>query len=267
MAKISVDALCRSVEEAMGWPYVTPGSNNSSGIDCSGLLVNAYRQAGQSIYHGSNTIARKYVHGLAQLTSKKQLRRGMVVFKWNANTPAKFGDGRGDFQHVGVVTRTDPLRIVHASSEAGKVVADSKLGKWRYCAYLDAVNYGGDDMGILENIAKIFGGGQEQQPATTQTDLRPTTQTDLRNLSVSAGTSSLSGETGAGIGATRIVTAKTGSTVRVREQPGGAKLTQLKIGTRVEAIGSATDENGVEWTRIRYNVEGWMMSKFLQGDV
>ena len=252
MAKISVDGLIASVESAMGWPYVSPGTNDSRGIDCSGLLVYAYRRAGQSIYHGSNTIARKYVHGLEKLTSQKQLQRGMVVFKWNANTPSKFSDGRGDF----------------ASSAAGKVVADSKLGKWRYCAYLDAVDYGGGDMGILEDIAKMFG-GQTPQPATTATDLQPTTQTDLgTGPSVPAGTSpQQAGEIGAEIGATRIVTAASGNTVRVREAPGGAKIAELPLGTRVTALGGKTDRSGVEWTKIRYEAEGWMMSKFLKGGV
>ncbi|MBR2698295.1 MAG: C40 family peptidase [Clostridia bacterium] len=265
MASISAKDLIRSVESAMGWPYVSPGSNDCRGIDCSGLLVYAFRQNGGSIYHGSNTIARKYVHGLEKLTSAKQLRPGMAVFKWNPNTPSKFSDGRGDFQHVGVVTRTNPLRIVHASSAAGKVVADSKLGKWRYCAYLDAVDYGGGDMGILEDIAKMFNGQPAQQPATTQTDLQPTTQTDLgTSPSVPAGTSpQQAGE----IGATRIVTAASGNTVRVREAPGGAKIAELPLGTRVTALGGKVDRSGVEWTKIRYEAEGWMMSKFLKGGV
>jgi len=281
MAKISVDGLIASVESAMGWPYVSPGTNDSRGIDCSGLLVYAYRRAGQSIYHGSNTIARKYVHKLEPLTSVKQLQRGMAVFKWNPNTPSKFSDGRGDFQHVGVVTRTNPLRIVHASSAAGKVVADSKIGKWKYCAYLDAVDYlsvpagtsplSGEtrkedgDMGILEDLTKLFGGGQTPQPATTQTDLQPTTMTDLgTGPSVPAGTSpQQAGE----IGATRIVTAASGNTVRVREAPGGAKIAELPLGTRVTALGGKVDRSGVEWTKIRYEAEGWMMSKFLKGGV
>ena len=257
MAKISVDGLIASVESAMGWPYVSPGTNDSRGIDCSGLLVYAYRRAGQSICHGSNTIARKHVHKLEPLTSVKQLQRGMAVFKWNPNTPSKFSDGRGDFQHVGVVTRTNPLRIVHASSAAGKVVADTKIGKWKYCAYLDAVDYGGGDMGILEDLTKLFGGGQTPQPATTQTDLGT-------GPSVPAGTSP---QQAGAIGATRIVTAASGNTVRVREAPGGAKIAELPLGTRVTALGGKTDRSGVEWTKIRYEAEGWMMSKFLKGGV
>lgn len=256
MAKISVDGLIASVESAMGWPYVSPGTNDSRGIDCSGLLVYAYRRAGQSIYHGSNTIARKYVHKLEPLTSVKQLQRGMAVFKWNPNTPAKFADGRGDFQHVGVVTRTNPLRIVHASSAAGKVVADSKIGKWKWCAYLDAVDYGGGDMGILEDIAKMFNGQPAQQP-TTQTDL-PTTQTDLNPV-----TNPVINP----IGTTRTVVASSGDTVRVRTKPNGPKIAELPLGTQVTALGGTTDSRGEEWTHIEFKMDGWMMAKFLRGGV
>ena len=142
MSKIPASKLIASVESAMGWPYVSPGSNGPDGIDCSGLLVYAYEQNGASIYHGSNTIYRKCCRDCAKLTSEKQLVPGMVVFKWNANTPKKFNDGLGDFQHIGVVTHVKPLRIVHASSAAGKVIADTKLGKWKYCGYLKAVDYG-----------------------------------------------------------------------------------------------------------------------------
>ena len=131
--------LIASVEECLGWPYVSPGTNDSRGIDCSGLFVKAYRDQGASIYHGSNTIYRKYCSEKGKLTSVSQLRPGMAVFKWNANTPEKFDDGLGDFQHIGLVTSVNPLRIVHASSAAGCVTTDTKLGKWAYWGWLKDV--------------------------------------------------------------------------------------------------------------------------------
>lgn len=264
MGSIPAEGLIRAVEGAMGWPYVSPGSNDSRGIDCSGLLVYAYTQFGQSIYHGSNTIYRKYCRDTAKLTSEKQLTPGMAVFKWNANTPSKFSDGLGDFQHVGVVTRVKPLRIVHASSAAGKVVADIKLGKWTYCGYLKAVEYGGENMGILEDIAKILTGPTAAQPATTPTDL-PTTATDLPETDPSAAAAASPQPAGATGGYTRTVTAQSGSTVNVRETPGGAKKAALALGTQVRALGGYTDKSGTEWTEIEYPARGWMMSKYLRG--
>ena len=102
---LDVNKLIVSVEECLGWPYVSPGANDSRGIDCSGLFVKACWDHGDSICYGSNTIYRKYCSEKGKLTSVSQLQRDMVVFKWNANTPEKFNDGLGDFQHIGLVTR------------------------------------------------------------------------------------------------------------------------------------------------------------------
>jgi len=136
---LDVQKLIASVEECLGWPYVSPGTNDSRGIDCSGLFVKAYRDQGASIYHGSNTIYRKYCSEKGKLTNVSQLKPGMAVFKWNPNTPEKFNDGLGDFQHIGLVTSVNPLRIVHASSAAGCVTTDEKLGKWAYWGWLKDV--------------------------------------------------------------------------------------------------------------------------------
>ena len=48
--------LIRKFNEIIGWPYVSPGTNDENGIDCSGAFVRAYRAAGKNIYHGSNRI-------------------------------------------------------------------------------------------------------------------------------------------------------------------------------------------------------------------
>lgn len=269
MGNIPANKLIASCEECMGWPYASPGSNDSQGIDCSGLLVRAFRRNGGSIYHGSNTIYRQYLTEKGRLTSAAQLIPGMAVFKWNPNTPSKFNDGLGDFQHVGIVAQTNPLRIIHASSVAGKVVADTKIGKWKYWGRLKGVDYGGENMGILEDIASLVNGQAKPQQATTATDLgTPTTATDLggaqTNPSVPAGTSP---QQAGATGYERTVTAPSGNTVNVREQPGGAKIDALRIGTKVTALEGKTDSSGIEWTKIRYETEGWMMSKFLRGGV
>ena len=139
---LNVKKLIESVELCLGWPYVSPGSNNASGIDCSGLFVKAFQDQGASIYHGSNSIYRKYCSEKGELRDVSQLVPGMAVFKWNANTPEKFNDGLGDFQHIGLVTSVNPLRIVHASSAVGCVTTDTKLGKWKYWGKLKDVDYG-----------------------------------------------------------------------------------------------------------------------------
>ena len=74
---LDVKKLCASAEECLGWPYVSPGTNDSRGIDCSGLFVKCFRDQGASIYHGSNTIYRKYCSEKGKLTSVSQLKPGM----------------------------------------------------------------------------------------------------------------------------------------------------------------------------------------------
>ena len=138
---LDVKKLIQSAIECLGWPYVSPGSNDSRGIDCSGLFVKCFRDQNGSIYHGSNTIYRKYCGEKGELKSESQLLPGMAVFKWNPNTPEKFDDDLGDFQHIGMVVNINPVEIVHASSVAGRVVKDTGMGKWKYWGKLKNVDY------------------------------------------------------------------------------------------------------------------------------
>ena len=65
---ISVPKLIQVFRSMLGWPYVTPGTSNAKGIDCSGAFVYAYRQFGERIYHGSNRIARVYCRDMQRVT-------------------------------------------------------------------------------------------------------------------------------------------------------------------------------------------------------
>ena len=138
---LSVDKLVASARACLGWPYKSPGSNSERGIDCSGLFVKCFRDQGSSIYHGSNTIWRKYCSEKGQLKSEAQLLPGMAVFKHKGKDTAKYPDGQGDFYHIGMVTQIDPLEIVEASSVSGKVITNTKIGKWTFWGKLKNVNY------------------------------------------------------------------------------------------------------------------------------
>ena len=135
--------------------------------------MKAFQDQSASIYHGSNTIYRKYCSEKGQLTSVSQLRSGMAVFKWNAKTPAKFNDGQGDFQHIGLVCSVNPLRIVHASSAVGCVTTDTKLSKWAY-------------WGWLKDVAKEEGG---EKPVSTRTAYVTADSGKTVNLRIRANTS------------------------------------------------------------------------------
>ena len=153
---LDVKKLIASAESCLGWPYVSPGSNNQNGIDCSGLFVKCFRDQGGSIYHGSNTIYRSYCTEKGKLTAESQLLPGMAVFKWNPNTPDKFNDDLGDFQHIGMVVNVNPVEIIHASSVAGHVVKDTGMGKWAYWGKLKNVDYG-ETAPISEGQSHITG--------------------------------------------------------------------------------------------------------------
>ena len=78
---IPVRKLIQVFHSMLGWPYVTPGTSNAKGIDCSGAFVYAYRQFGERIYHGSNRIARIYCREMKRVTASTRLEPGMAIFK------------------------------------------------------------------------------------------------------------------------------------------------------------------------------------------
>lgn len=143
--------LIHDFEACLGWPYRSPGGTEAdcseSGIDCSGMFVRAYRLQGEKIAHGSNTIWREHLSGKGKIVSEDDLAPGMAVFKW-LDTGDRQQDGLGNFCHIGLVTGTHPLRIVHASTDGMVVRADSSLGQsrtggflWKYWGRLRKVAY------------------------------------------------------------------------------------------------------------------------------
>lgn len=160
---LNLSQLISDFEACIGFPYASPGTNDARGIDCSGMFVRAFRRQGASIYHGSNTIFRKYLARSGTIASAADLCPGMAVFKWKPVTPARFSDGLGDFCHIGLVTSVSPLRIVHASTEGMAVKADSKIGKWRYWGWLKDVaetssfNSAGDSVRLLQTLLNRAG--------------------------------------------------------------------------------------------------------------
>ena len=224
---LELNKLCASAEECLGWPYVSPGTNDARGIDCSGLFVKCFRDQGTSIYHGSNTIYRKYCSDKGKLTGVGQLQQGMAVFKWNPNTPAKFDDGLGDFQHIGLVVSANPLRIIHASSAAGCVTTDTNLGKWAYCGWLKDVARPGEQPVIPTEPT----GGDEE----------PMVENEFAT-----------------------VYADSGSTVNMRTKAknSAALVERVPIGARVELLGTCGS-----WTKVKFGSRvGYMMTKFLAAE-
>lgn len=226
---LSVEKLVASARACLGWPYVSPGTNNAKGIDCSGLFVKCFRDQGATIYHGSNTIWRKYCVEKGELKSESQLEPGMAVFKHKKQDTAKYPDGQGDFCHIGMVTQVNPLEIVEASSVSGKVITNKKLGKWVFCGRLKGVAYG--------NMVKA--------PETPEAPTEGQTDTDAQPVALSA-----------------TVCAENGKPVKLRKEHSQSctMYDLIPVGTVVTVTLYKSD-----WCRITYrNRKGWwMMTRFL----
>lgn len=118
------------------WSYEW-GAARRGCVDCSGAFVYAFRQLGGSIYHGSNTIARKYV-GAFQKTPVP----GFAAFKWKKTDTAKYPDGRGDFYHIGLVD-SDGEYVLNAKGTKAGFCRDKADG-WHSFAPLLGVSYNGE---------------------------------------------------------------------------------------------------------------------------
>lgn len=97
--------------------------------DCSGLFVWAFRQLGGDIYHGSNTMWKKYCTRQGTITGEMQIKPGTAVFTVGS-------DGvRG---HVGLYIGNDTC-IEAKGTQYG--VVTSKLSRWDEWGELKDVEY------------------------------------------------------------------------------------------------------------------------------
>lgn len=234
ISKLTVQQIVAYFEQMLGWPYESPGSNDENGIDCSGAFVWAYRQAGLSIYHGSNRIERVYCNDCIDLNgSANRLKPGMAVFKYREPGEPYYalgeqyqeggkyynGDLR-DYYHIGLVESVNPLKIIHATPPVVK--RDSKLGKWRRAGFLDAVS------GYIKNNESSTGGGNSMAvlyDAKVNTD--------------------------------------NGGSLNFRSAPrtGGTRIAEIPNGTLVQVL----EETNDEWSKIYYSGrEGYVVSRYLK---
>ena len=97
--------------------------------DCSGLFVWAYKQKGESIYHGSNTIWKKYCSKQGTITNGMAIKPGTAVFTVGS-------DGvRG---HIGLYVGGG-LCIEAKGTQYG--VVTSELSRWQEWGELKDVDY------------------------------------------------------------------------------------------------------------------------------
>lgn len=164
------------------WPYVSPGTNDRNGIDCSGAFVYAYRQFGESIYHGSNRIARVYVEKLLPISEAKP---GMAAFK--AREPGEdyyalpqgympgggqYNGDTNDYYHIGLVDE-DPAYVLNAKNETAGFTRSKITEKWDAVAYLKDVEYGDvpdRNVGETDDGIPVYNSLEEAQQAVPVQD-------------------------------------------------------------------------------------------------
>lgn len=103
--------------------------------DCSGLFSWAFNQLGGYMYHGSNTMYRKYCTKVGEINGAT-LEPGVAVFKRKADKTRSDG---WDYYHVGLYIGNG--EVIEAQGTRTGVVK-TKLNTWHFYGYLKGVAYG-----------------------------------------------------------------------------------------------------------------------------
>ena len=103
--------------------------------DCSGLFSWAFKQLGGTIYHGSDTMYRKFCVNKGELSKGKRtdrgtLKPGTAVFVWNGS----------NYSHVGLYVGNG-IVIEAMSTLKGVTTTKVTAGKWTHWGELQGVDY------------------------------------------------------------------------------------------------------------------------------
>lgn len=136
------------------WKYVAGGAKAGE-VDCSGAFTYWYKQAGSYMYHGSNSMWRKYSTETGKI-GEIELVPGMPVYKirnWKSTEAGNpwYGSEPGDVYHVGLYIGND--QVVEAKGTRYGVVY-SKLKEWTHAGKLKYTEYDLDENG--QESKKVF---------------------------------------------------------------------------------------------------------------
>ena len=177
MADISTSALIEKFQYALNhdWGYIwgqagdlwTQAKQNSATreqtkkygqqwvghhvADCSGLFSWAFKELGGYMYHGSDTMFRKYTTKTGALKSGKrtdgqELKPGTAVFVWDEDDKK--------YSHVGLYIGNGYV-IEAASTQTGVVKTKVSNSKWEYWGELKGVAY--DSEPVPSGYAEVTG--------------------------------------------------------------------------------------------------------------
>lgn len=108
-------------------PYLHQGRTRQ-GIDCAGLVIRIFQDEGLTDYD---------VNGYSRTPSDAMMRRVLkdicveVLFDQLKPTDIMHMSFERQPRHLAIVTMINPIRILHADSEAGEVVEHLLDNKWK----------------------------------------------------------------------------------------------------------------------------------------
>ena len=134
--------------------------------DCSGLFSWAFKMLGGYMYHGSDTMYRKYCTNKGELKNGKRtdngaLKPGTAVFVWNGKK----------YSHVGLFVG-DGTVIEAMSTVNGVTTSRVTAGKWTHWGELTGVDYGSAPAPSDDQLPILRKGDKGQYVTLLQTKLK-----------------------------------------------------------------------------------------------
>ena len=134
--------------------------------DCSGLFSWAFKMLGGYMYHGSDTMYRKYCTNKGELKNGKRtdngaLKPGTAVFVWNGKK----------YSHVGLFVG-DGTVIEAMSTVNGVTTSRVTAGKWTHWGELTGVDYGSAPAPSDDQLPTLRKGDKGQYVTLLQTKLK-----------------------------------------------------------------------------------------------
>ena len=158
--------------------------------DCSGLFSWAFKQLGGYMYHGSDTMYRKYCVNKGELKKGKRtdcatLKPGTAVFVWNGKK----------YSHVGLYIGGDTV-IEAMGTMNGVTTSKVTAGKWTHWGELVGVLYENAESAVSENSDPIQPAGMVMLRKGSKGDAVTKLQTMLLKLGYDLGPCGIDGDFG-----------------------------------------------------------------------
>ena len=158
--------------------------------DCSGLFSWAFKQLGGYMYHGSDTMFRKYCVNKGELRKGKRtdcgtLKPGTAVFVWNGKK----------YSHVGLYIGGETV-IEAMGTINGVTTSKVTAGKWTHWGELTGVLYENAESAVLENSDPVQPAGKATLRKGSKGDVVRELQTMLLKLGYDLGSCGIDGDFG-----------------------------------------------------------------------